>query len=180
MRRPIAMVGVTLGTLLIPVVAPVALVVAAVVDAITRTPRMRRTRVVALIAGLVFIDFVGMILVGTIWLTSPFGWRSMRPVIQDRYQWGMTWWTNKVTNVISWAGSLPIDRSQLDLELLAGNAIVIGRHRSLLDATLPAAVLGDLGYHCLYVLKDDLQWDINIDMVGHLSLIHISEPTRPY
>jgi len=119
-----------------------------------------------LISGLILADFAGMVRTATIWVFSPFGMGVDRPKIQSRYSATMTWWTNQLTRVISWAAPLPIDLSELDPELLEGNAIVIGRHRSLLDAILPATVLGNHGLSTLYVLKADLQWDINIDLVG--------------
>ncbi len=128
---------------------------------------MRRTRTVALIAGLILVDFAGFFLVTLCWLFSPLGWGVDRPIMQNRYSRIMTWWTNALIGVISSVTPLPFDRSQLDESLLGGNAIVVGRHRSLLDAVLPAAIFGRQGLRCLYVLKDDLQWEPNIDIVGH-------------
>jgi len=155
-----------IATALIPVVTPIAFVVTAVVDVVGREPRFRRVRGVALITGLILLDFAGMVRTALIWLFSPVGRGVDRAKIQARYSATMTWWTSQIIRVISRAARLPIDCSQLDTELLAGNAIVIGRHRSLLDAVLPATILGNQGLHVRYVLKDDLQWDINIDLVG--------------
>lgn len=160
------MAGATLGTLLAPVLTPISLLVALVVDVVTRAPRMRRTRVVAMISGLVIIDFAGMVRLTWMWLISPFGLRPNRPAARARYRRGMRWWTNQVIRVISLTAALPIDRTELDDKLLAGNAIVVGRHRSLLDAVLPAVIFGNQGHEVLYVLKDDLQQDINIDVIG--------------
>lgn len=166
MRRPIAVVGLLASTILIPVVAPIALVVAAVIDLVRRDSRFRRVRAVLLISGLVLIDFAGMVITAVVWLFSPVGLGVDRPKMQKRYGKVMTWWTTRLLRVISRTTPLPLDLSQLDPELLTGNAIVIGRHRSLLDAILPSVILGGQKRTVRYTLKDDLQYNINIDLVG--------------
>jgi len=166
-RRPASILGLILATLLSPLVSPIALLLAFLADLFTRTPRFRRTRVVSLLTALTFVDFAGLVIVFSIWLVSPFGRRTRTEKDQSRYQRVMAWWTNKLIGAISAASPLPIDRSELDEQLLMGNAIVIGRHRSLLDAVLPAAIIGEVGVRTLYVLKEDLRWEPNIDIVGH-------------
>lgn len=166
-RRPIAIVGLIIITFLIPVVSPVALLVSFIADLANGRPEYRRTRMVALITGLLLIDFAGMVVTAIVWLASPFGYGVDRAHIQARYRRIMTWWTTLQLKTFTKTIPLPVDRSQLDESLLGGNAIVIGRHRSLLDAIVPAVIFGNLGIHVLYVLKADLQWDINIDLVGH-------------
>ncbi len=165
-RRPTSAASIVLATALSPILAPLALLASHIVDRYRRSVRFQRTRAAALITGLVLIDFVGMVGVNYIWLTSPFGRNVDSPRVQARYSKLMTWWTSQLINVISRASALPLDRSQLDESLLTGNAVVVGRHRSLLDAILPAVIFGNLGVTARYVLKEDLQWDINIDVVG--------------
>ena len=166
-RRPASIVTVTLATLLTPLVTPIALLIAAAGDAIKRTRGMRRTRTVALITSLILVDFAGFLLVSFTWLISPLGWSVERPASQARYSRIMNWWTGSLIRQFSRFVPLPIDRSELDPEVLKGNAIVIGRHRSLIDALMPAIVFGGEDLRVLYVLKDDLQWETNIDIVGH-------------
>ena len=166
MRRPAAVIGLVMSAIVIPVVAPIALVVAGIIELVRRDSRFRRVRAVLLISGLVLVDFAGMVITATVWLFSPVGMGVNRPKIQERYGTVMTWWTNRLLAVISRTAPLPLDLSQLDPELLAGNAIVIGRHRSLLDAILPSVILGNQGRMVRYTLKDDLQYNINIDLVG--------------
>lgn len=79
----------------------------------------------------------------------------------------MTWYTSGITSMIAKLAPLPVDSSELDESLLTGNAIVIGRHRSIFDATLPAALFGSRNLRVLYTMKDELQWDPNLDIVGH-------------
>lgn len=166
-RRPTSVVGILVATALSPVIAPIALIVSNIIDRFQGQTRFQRTRAAALITGLILIDFVGMVGTNFVWLTSPFGRNVQSPRVQARYSKLMTWWTSQLLAAISRASVLPLDRSQLDESLLGGNAIVIGRHRSLLDAILPAVIFGNLGVTARYVLKEDLQWDINIDVVGN-------------
>ena len=166
-RRPASVLGILVASVLSPVLGPIALLIAFLADLVTRTPKFRRTRVVALLTALTLVDFAGMFIVALIWLVSPFGFRTDTEKDQRRYQTVMAWWTNRLIGAISAVSPLPIDTSELDEQLLVGNAIVIGRHRSLLDAVLPAAIIGRGGVRTLYVLKDDLQWEPNIDIVGH-------------
>ena len=161
------MVSVLVATAVSPIVAPLALVISHILDRLRNATRFQRTRAALMIPGLVIIDFVGIFWVAFLWLTSPFGRHVDSPRNQARYSKAMTWWTSQLINVITRASGLPLDRSQLDETLLGGNAIVIGRHRSLLDAILPAVIFGNQGLEVRYVLKEDLQWDINIDLVGH-------------
>lgn len=155
------------SALLTPIVGPIASIVAFVQDRRARSGRFRQTRIVALIASLVTIDFVGRIVVFGIWLQGPVGLNRTSPRIQNKYSSVMTWYTTKIMSIISTIAPLPIDTSELDDALLGGNAVVIGRHRSVFDAVLPAAIFGRLGLTTLYVLKDELQWDPNLDVVGH-------------
>jgi len=128
---------------------------------------MRRSRVVLLLSTLFLVDLIGRVVVFGAWLISPFGLRVMRPKSQARYRSIMTWWTNRLINTISRIVPLPFDTSELDETLLAGNAIVVSRHRSLLDAVYPSVLFGNLGLTALYTLKEDLRWEPNIDIVGH-------------
>ena len=148
-------------------VAPVALPIALIIDLVTRTPRLRRTRVVALISMLILVDLAGRLLIFGTWIISPVGIGVRRPTSQRRYQWIMTWWTSAIMWTISTIAPLPVDTSELDDALLGGNAIVIARHRSLLDAVYPAMLFGTRGLTALYTLKEDLRWEPNIDIVGH-------------
>ena len=128
---------------------------------------MRRSRVVLLISTLFLVDLVGRMLVLGAWLISPVGLAVKRPKSQARYRWIMTWWANRLINTISRIVPLPFDTSELDEALLGGDAIVVSRHQSLLDAVYPAVLFGNLGLTVLYTVKEDLRWEPNIDIVGH-------------
>ncbi len=116
---------------------------------------------------MVMLDLAGRIVVFGIWLQGPFGTNRTSPRIQRKYQSVMTWYTAGITAMISKLAPLAVDSSELDESLLGGNAIVIARHRSIFDAALPAALFGTRDLLVLYTLKDELQWDPNLDIVGH-------------
>ena len=159
--------GVLLGSaVLAPVVAPIASVIALLRDRKSGNSRMRETRIVALVAAMVFIDFISQIILFGVWLQGPFGRNRHSARMQNQYRLSMTWYTAMITATISRLAPLPLDTSNLDEELLGGNAIVIGRHRSVFDAVMPSVVFGGRGLTALYVMKDDLQWDPNLDVVG--------------
>ena len=149
-----------------PFISPIALIVALVVDVVTRTPRLRRTRGVALVSGLIVVDAVGRVLIFGNWVISPFGTNVWGIKSQRRLRWLMTWWASTMMRVISRITPLPIDTSELDESLLGGNAIVIGRHRSFLDALVPASLFGQRGLTTLYTMKEELRWEPNLDIVG--------------
>lgn len=151
---------------LTPVVGPIAMIVGLLVDLVTRTPRQRRARTALLISTLLLIDLAGRVFVFGAWLIAPLGTRVDGVKSQRRYRWIMTKWTSALMWAIRKITPLPFDTSELDESLLGGNAIVIGRHRSLLDAIYPAVLFGSRGLTVRYTLKQDLQWEPNIDVVG--------------
>ncbi len=116
---------------------------------------------------MILLDFVSRIILFGVWLQGPLGTNSKSPRIQRKYQNCMTWYTAMITSIIGKLAPLPVDTSELDPGLLEGNAIVIGRHRSVFDAVLPSTIFGGRGLLTLYTMKEDLQWDPNLDIVGH-------------
>ena len=155
------------SALLTPIVAPIASAIAYVRDRRSGTGRLRQTRLVALISSMVMLDLAGRIIVFGIWLQGPVGLNRTSDRIQQKYQNVMTWYTSGITSIIAKFAPLPVDASELDESLLGGNAIVVARHRSIFDAALPAALFGNKHLRVLYTLKDELQWDPNLDIVGH-------------
>ncbi len=166
-RRPISNLILAVSAALTPIVAPIASVIAYIQDRRSGTGRLRRTRLVALIAAMLMIDLAGRIIVFGIWLQGPFGMNNSSPRIQQKYQTVMAWYTTKITDVISVIAPLPLDGSELDEDLITGNAILIGRHRSVFDALLPSVLLSRKGILARYTLKEELQWAPNLDIVGH-------------
>lgn len=166
------------GSLLSITLGPVLLLVALIADLATGTKGMRRSRTVALISSLFLVDLAGKLLVVGAWVISPLGTRVERPASQARYSWIMTWWTTALIATISRFVPLSIDMTELDDSLLDGDAIVVSRHRSILDAVLPAMLFGKRQLQVLYTLKEDLRWEPNIDIVGK-RMGHVFVNRRP-
>lgn len=154
------------SAVLTPIVAPIASLVAYIQDRRDGQGLIRRTRLVALVAAMVLIDFIGRIRVFGIWLQEPLGLNASTPRVQRKYAAGMAWYTNQIVRAITTIAPLPIDRSEYDADLLTANTIIIARHRSVFDAVLPSVLLYEKDIVARYTLKDDLQWDPNIDVVG--------------
>jgi 1-acyl-sn-glycerol-3-phosphate acyltransferase len=56
---------------------------------------------------------------------------------------------------------------------VAGNAIIVGRHTSIGDAAIPAALFGNAaGLNTRYVLTRGLMWGPCLDLVGHRLINH--------
>jgi 1-acyl-sn-glycerol-3-phosphate acyltransferase len=153
--------------ILLPFSAPIVLIVTVILDLTKGGRPFRRTRTYILVTGLVAVDLAGLVMVGFVWLISPLGWDVKKPRTQEQFRWVMTAWTTSLSRVIAAVMPLTMHLDELDPDTLTGNAIVIGRHRSLLDAVLPAVVFGNRGLTPLYTLKEDLRREPNIDLVGH-------------
>lgn len=167
-RRPVSIIALILGIAFLPVLLPLFGIPTLLVDLLRRDLRLPRFRRVLLITLLTIVDFTGLVGVFVVWLASPLGLRLQSPATQRRYEWLMHTWTSHLMWAIGVAVPLSIDSSQLADVDTSGNVVVIGRHRSLLDAVLPAMLFGDFGLRVLYTLKEDLRWEPNIDIVGHI------------
>jgi 1-acyl-sn-glycerol-3-phosphate acyltransferase len=166
-RRPIAITLVLVACILVPVVGPVALIFALVGDLIRRDRGLRYSRSVLVVSLLLLVELGGLIMTVVIWVLAPFGYRMHRERVQSQYRHLMRWWGSQLFRVLRICLPLEFDYSQLDSALLDGNAIVIGRHRSMCDAILPAVIFGTDRNYVRYTLKEDLRWDPNIDIVSH-------------
>ena len=165
-RRPISIVILTLSFLLLPVLTPLGLLIAVVVDLMERargSNGFRRSRAVLLVSTLIVVDFVAFLVTLSVFALSP---RGASPRRDARFHWLMTAWTTAIIRVLAATVPFSIDRSGIAGVSLA-NTIVISRHRSLLDAVLPASIIGQAGLMARYTLKEDLRWEPNIDLVGH-------------
>ena len=166
-RRPIAITVLLVACILVPVVGPLALIVALMADLIRRDRGIRYTRSFLVVALLLLVQLAGLIMTVVIWALAPLGYSMHRERVQNQYRYLMRWWGSQLFRVLRICLPLELDYSQLDPALLDGNAIVIGRHRSLCDAILPAVIFGTDQKYVRYTLKEDLRWEPSIDIVSH-------------
>ena len=165
-RRPISITILTISFLLVPIVLVVGLFIGVIVDlfrAARGDRRFRSSRSVVLICALLTVDFIFFLGVLTIFLASLF---VARPTSDARFHRIMTNWATMLMRVIGVVIPMEIDLSEL-ADFSFANSIVVARHRSLLDAVLPASIIGGAGLKARYTLKEDLRWEPNIDLVGH-------------
>jgi 1-acyl-sn-glycerol-3-phosphate acyltransferase len=144
--------------------APLLFAAAVFADIATLQRHWRYVRLTAMVLFALAIEVVGIVALGALWIVTAGG----RVSGLDRVYFALQHW---------WIGVLlTAAHKTLGLRILVedpeparrGSVIVIGRHASVGDAAIPAALLGHR--HRLdvrYVLKDDLQWDPCIDIVGH-------------
>lgn len=165
-RRPVSITVLIVAVLLTFVVLPVGLLIGGLFDLAAMAGgdrRFRRVRGVLLVCALLVVDFVWFVMVQTILLTALVRGRDWR---EARLHWMMDTWSTALLRVIG--AIVPVT---FDVEALADvplqNSIIIARHRSHLDALLPAWLIGKAGLKARYTLKEDLRWEPNIDIVGH-------------
>ena len=143
--------------------APVAVVVASVVDLVRRARGAPTLRLVAFVLAYLTYEVLGV--AGAIWL-----WCT-RPLRPDRWEAAnrrlQLWWTASLVRA-----ARPVLGLRLEVERLgqasAGPLVVLSRHVSIVDSLLPAQVLGVVGGMRLrYVLTSGLRLDPCLDIVGH-------------
>jgi len=165
-RRPISITVLIVSFLALPVLLPIALAIGLLGDLVRAVAGPRRlawTRSVLLIGALIIVDFVAFLGVLAIFAASIVGSRSRRDA---RFHRIMTQWTTAIMGVVGATIPMRFDTTPI-ADVPLENSIIVARHRSLLDAVLPATIIGRSGLMARYTLKEDLRWEPNIDIVGH-------------
>ena len=76
------------------------------------------------------------------------------------------WWAEQLVRLLHRTAGLTFDVDGPDL-LAPGPIVMCAQHVSLADALIPVWLLGQVGMRPRYVLKDDLQLDPCLDIVGN-------------
>jgi 1-acyl-sn-glycerol-3-phosphate acyltransferase len=159
---------VTIPTLFVALVltvtlSPLLALVAGAVDGLRADRGWPSVRLLGFLLAYLGYETAGVLRAGWIWLSQPLA----RDSWTDRNHRLQIWWVRNLAR----AGG-PILGLRLEVETVGppspGPLIVAGRHVSLVDALLPALVLGvgeDLRLR--YVLTRGLQLDPCLDIVGH-------------
>lgn len=168
-RRLVTVPVLFLAWALVVVAAPVAVMVAVVVDQIRRVRGAPTVRLVAFALAYLTFEVLGVLAAAALWVTRP--WRPARWA--DRNHRLQQWWTARLVQAAGPVlglglvveepgapGTVPLDGP--------GAVVVVSRHVSIVDALLPAYVLGvERGRRLRYVLTRGLRLDPCLDIVGH-------------
>ena len=145
------------------ILSPLLVLVAGAFDMLRADRGWPSVRMVGFLLAYLGYESLGVLRAGWIWISQPVSRRTWA----DRNHRLQLWWVRSLVR----AGG-PILGLRLEVEtvgpLRPGPLIVAGRHVSIIDALLPAAVLGldaDLGLR--YVLTRGLRLDPCLDIVGH-------------
>jgi 1-acyl-sn-glycerol-3-phosphate acyltransferase len=92
-------------------------------------------------------------------------WAAGRSEDVDAHFGLQRWWADRVVDVLGRTAGLAFDVDGLEA-LEPGPLVLCARHASLVDALIPVWLLGRIGMRPRYVLKDDLQLDPCLDIVG--------------
>lgn len=76
------------------------------------------------------------------------------------------WWANRLLDVLRHTAGLAFEAEGI-AALAPGPIVMCARHASLADALIPVWLLSQAGMRPRYVLKDDLQLDPFLDIVGN-------------
>ncbi len=164
LRRAITGPGLALALLLAVVLSPLIIVLLIVIDLITGSRQLRRTRVWLLAMAAATAELGGAIY-GNL-ATLLYGWRRDHPGWLRLNERGQFFWVERhLRNFRRYAGvEMEVENPE---ECSRGNAIVLAHHTSHLDAVMPAYLFGPRGgLHIQYTLKDTLQWLPGLDVVG--------------
>ena len=174
-RRSISIPGVIVTMVVAVLFSPMLFTAAALVDLVTGRRGWPHVRLLAMIILALVIEFVGTLGAGLAWIAFGGGrFFHTRPAQRAHFAL-QRWWTGALLT----AAERTLDlRIQVDDPTPAarGNAIVLGRHTSIGDAAIPAALLGNLlDLDPRYVVKRTLMWSPCIDIVGHRLPHHFVE-----
>lgn len=165
-QRRIISIGSVFGGLVATIVLFPLLAVGAIVSDLLRGVRsFRYARIGLFIATILMIETGGILSAGYLWVRSGFGRKGSSPKSLERHSNLQYWYTSSLLQAARNFCGLEIEVAGLE-HAHRGNAIVLGRHCSLVDALLPSSVFGQFGHQIKYVLAGGLQWAPNIDIVS--------------
>lgn len=158
-RRPITVVGVVVGALLLTLLLPVWIVLSVVVDLAGRSWRLPTLRLLSFAWLWLWLETLGLAGAAGIWLTGQAGNHRANYALQR-------WWAKKLIGSLRISCGLKIEVEGVE-ELSTGPLICLGRHASLGDALVSAWIFGSLAQRFpRYVMKKELLFDPCLDVVG--------------
>ncbi len=170
------MLGATaLALIAVPVVIPLL----AILDIVRARRRLPSVRVYLFALQYLVNDSVEILAAGPYWLLAGFGTRLRSSASVERHQRLQQWSVDLLERRADQLLGLRIDMSADDRAALAGPdgagpVIVISRHVSLFDASLPGLVAGRVGYSSRGIIMAELLADPGFDLLyGRLGSVFV-------
>jgi 1-acyl-sn-glycerol-3-phosphate acyltransferase len=102
-------------------------------------------------------------------------WASGHGNDQDAHYALQRWWAEQLVRILRRSVGLTYEVEGLNL-VAPGPIVMCAQHASLIDALGPMWLFGQVGMHPRYVLKDALQLDPCLDIVGNRLPNHFIDP----
>lgn len=157
------MLGATAAAL---VLAPVLVPAAAAWDVVRGRRRLPTVRAFLFVAQYLVNDSVEILLAGPLWVLAGFGRRIHHPASQRRHARLQSWSIGVLARRADRLLGVRLDVPTADAARLApAPAVVLCRHVSVFDASLPALLYQRLGYHTRGVVMAELLADPGFDLL---------------
>ena len=167
-RRTISLSAVFGLLALFALFAPFWFFLAALADVSRGIRGWRFVRLTSFFAHALAIETGGIVANAALWVRAGFGTRIGSPKSRAAHSRLQYWYAKTFMEAADTCLAIRTEITGLELAE-GGNAVMIGRHRSLPDALLPTLVCGHFGLEAKYVLAGGLQWGPNLDITGNRS-----------
>ncbi|MSW57090.1 MAG: hypothetical protein F2835_10025 [Actinobacteria bacterium] len=158
-RRPITVMAVVIGALLLTVLLPIWIVFSVVLDLVGRKWRLPTFRLMCFAWLWLWLETLGILGAELLWLTGQARNQRANYALQR-------WWAKQLIGSLRLSCGLKIEVEGAE-NLSAGPLICLGRHASLGDALVSAWIFGSLAKRFpRYVMKKELLFDPCLDVVG--------------
>lgn len=169
-RRSVTIPTMLTATAVAVIGCPVLVTGAVLWDLIRLRRRFPTLRVYAFVCQYLLNDSVEILAAGPLWIAAGFGTRLHHPRSQHRHQKLQAWSIALLARRAEQLLGVRLDTdTDIDTDIAAvlepGPAVVVCRHVSLLDASLPSLLYQRLGYHTRGVIMGELLADPGFDLL---------------
>lgn len=159
LRRAVTVPAVATGAVSLAGSAGLWVPAAAACDLLRRRNRLPTVRSLSVALGWSTLETFGV-------AASAVLWASGRSNDHDAHYAVQRWWADQLVRMLHGTAGLTFEVDGLDL-VDPGPIVMCAQHASLIDALIPVWLLGQVGMRPRYVLKDGLQLDPCLDIVGN-------------
>lgn len=171
-RRLLSVTGVAAAAVLLVVLLPVWLPLAAVVDLVRGRWRLPLVRLLAFGLGWAWLESVSVVATAALWTLGRRGDLDVHYALQR-------WWAARLMALLGATTGIRVEAEGVD-QLAPGPVVLLCRHASLADSLVSAWVVTSLaGLRPRYVLKRELLADPCLDIVGNRLPNHFLDREAP-